>query len=120
MSDALIGTSPDLVGGAIRPPGEWPRAALIGAWLEAMAAAACIATRQDPRSTCCHSTAADMARFALRHQLVRAHTWYMPRPDRALGGIRLGPDDDLVRIDYVQHVISGLASWLRCGGEALE
>jgi hypothetical protein len=47
-----------------------------------------------------------LARFQRRCQLTNENVFYVPRPDRALGGFRRGLSDWDIRIDYVQHNIS--------------
>jgi hypothetical protein len=49
-----------------------------------------------------------LAAFQLRCQITPENAFFLPRPDRALGGFRSGLVDGEVRIDYVQHSVSSL------------
>jgi hypothetical protein len=53
--------------------------------------------------------ARDVARFTLAHQYRPDNDYWLPNPDKAVGGVRESPCVDDVRIDYVQHCMS---AWL--------
>jgi hypothetical protein len=46
--------------------------------------------------------------FILQMQLRPEQTLYLPKPDKALGGVRKSYDDHSIRIDYVQHFLSAV------------
>ena len=52
------------------------------------------------------------ARFQLNQQYRPENSYFLPNPRRALGAFRGAPNDLEVRIDYVQHSVSGLIGTL--------
>ncbi len=53
------------------------------------------------------------ARFQVAHQFRAANSFFLPNPAKALGGFRSRPDKLDVRIDYVQHNLTGLLGVLQ-------
>ncbi|MGH7438671.1 MAG: hypothetical protein ACRENE_23535, partial [Polyangiaceae bacterium] len=53
--------------------------------------------------------AREVARSTLSHQYRPDNDYWLPNPDKAVGGVRESPYVDDVRIDYVQHCMS---AWL--------
>lgn len=48
------------------------------------------------------------ASFPMTLQFDPVNSFYLPDPDRALGGIREGVYENAIRIDFVEHALSGL------------
>jgi len=54
----------------------------------------------------CFKWAVRSAKFLLAHQLLPENSYYIPNPDRAMGGITGNPTTTMIRSDYIQHSIS--------------
>ena len=63
---------------------------------------------ESARAARVRDVAIQSARFQLNQQYRRENTYFLPRPGKARGGFRGSPVDGEVRIDYVQHNVSGL------------
>lgn len=50
-------------------------------------------------------TLINAASFQLKHQFWGANMYYLPNPDKALGGIRATLTNSEIRIDHVQHTV---------------
>lgn len=93
---------PDWIGSFYDPPRSTPAATRS----EGLVALHHLAARNglDPRPY--REALLRMAAFQRRCQIAPESAFYLPRPDRALGGFRRGLTDWEVRIDYVQHNLS--------------
>ncbi len=115
MADSYIDTQcppntppfPDYFG-AYRRQNETPRTTRAGSRSEAMTAAVrtAWAIGADARPY------EDSLLFAAKHQIEQQfrpeNSFFLPRPDRALGGFRAGLVDNQLRIDFNQHSCVGL------------
>lgn len=100
---------PDMVGG---PAGGilLPSVTPAGARSEGLAAALHMARAagDDGRARQIQTALLQSARFQLNQQFRPANAFYLPNPARALGGFRSNAAQNDIRIDYVQHNVSGL------------
>ncbi len=108
------GAAPDLAGGpafGFILPGVTPA----GSRTEGLTAAYWMAQRAGHRDRAAwiKRLAYEAARFQIHHQFRAANSYFLPNPARALGGFRSRPDKLDVRIDYVQHNLTGLLGVLR-------
>jgi hypothetical protein len=101
-------TPPDLLGGNISGANSLPNSATAGSYGEALAAAARLEARLRPGDTRFLTFAMHNANYQLRNQFWGPNSYYLPNPDRALGGFRAKPGYDELRNDHVQHNLSGL------------
>jgi hypothetical protein len=103
------GVPADVVGG---PAGgtELPRVTPAGARSEGSTAAWKMAVRRGDVATAAQwkNLTLMAARFQLNQQYRPENSYFLPNPRRALGAFRGAPNDLEVRIDYVQHTVSGL------------
>ncbi|HYI44835.1 MAG TPA: hypothetical protein VE174_05145 [Actinomycetota bacterium] len=95
---------PDWAGGFYVPPRSTPTATRS----EALVAASELAERSGMDRKIYIDVLAKSTRFQRRCQFDRFNTWFLPRPDLALGGFREHLTSWEVRIDYVQHNASSL------------
>lgn len=118
IAEAILGAEhrnaefPDWNGGFYDPPRATPTATR-GEALVAMHRLA-LANNLDPEPY--RAALLRFAAFQLRCQITPENAFFLPRPDRALGGLRSGLADYEVRIDYVQHSVS---AWLGLRGVLL-
>jgi hypothetical protein len=96
----------DFQGG--RATNLFPQSIASGARLEGLAAIALLEAKERPGQTGVLDQAELTARFSLRHQYTEPVMLGLRRPERSLGGFRESADDGNIRIDGVQHNISGL------------
>ena len=101
-------TPPDLLGGGLSGLQRLPHAATAGSFGEALTAAARLEARRRPDQDRFLTFALRNARFQLRNQYMEENSYYLPNPERSLGGFRMSPDYGEVRNDHVQHNLSGL------------
>jgi hypothetical protein len=100
---------PDWVGGYSRPPRSTPTATRS----EGLCAAYRVLARSghpEDAAVCLEAVRLGIL-FQLQTQFGPESALYLPDPDRALGGFHDGLEDYEVRIDYVQHNISGLLGY---------
>jgi hypothetical protein len=83
-----------------------------GARGEGFAAAARLERRLRPGETHFFERLTAFARFALRYQYTEPILFGLASPERALGGFRSSPVGHSIRIDGVQHNVSGLVGLL--------
>ncbi len=100
----------DLYGGRVAT--RFPHVISTGSRGEGMAAAARLERRLRPGETHYLDRLRANSRYALRNQYTEPTLLGLRRPDRALGGFRNAPDDPAIRIDGVQHNLSGLLGLL--------
>jgi hypothetical protein len=110
QSRADEGAPPDLDGAPPSGGRDLPGVTSAGSRSEAAGAAwrLALATGEPERAAEIRAMALRAARFQLTNQLRAENLWWAPNPDRAEGGIRDRPDRPEVRIDTVQHNLSGL------------
>jgi len=99
---------PDFLGADISGLQRLPNAAGAGGLGEALSAAARLEARHMPGETRYRTFSFNNAGFQLRNQFIESNSWFLPNPERALGGFRRNPDHSEVRNDHVQHNLSGL------------
>jgi hypothetical protein len=107
------GTPADLAGA----PGngvDLPNVTAAGARTEGLSATWIMARRRGElrRARRLGALALVAARFQLSQQFRPENSYYLPSPDDALGGFRASPDNNAIRIDTVQHNVSGLLTIL--------
>jgi hypothetical protein len=103
------GAPPDLAGGPAS--GFWfPGVTPAGSRNEATTAVWRMLRRRGERAEAAHllELALAAARFSLSQQFRPANSYFLPDPARARGGFRGTPTDGAIRIDYVQHNVTGL------------
>lgn len=109
MLRADEGAALDMAGG---PVGGYllPSSAVAGARNEGITALRLLAlqTGDEARQRQLRDAALASAAFQLNQQFRDANSFHLANPARARGGIRGRADDQQVRIDHVQHNISGL------------
>ncbi|MBN1606121.1 MAG: hypothetical protein JW940_05785 [Polyangiaceae bacterium] len=113
MLRADEGTPPDLVGS----PGNgvhFPSVTAAGARTEGLSATWVMARRrgETERARRLGDLALSAARFQLSQQFRPENSYFLPSPELALGGFRASPDYNAIRIDTVQHNVSGLLTIL--------
>jgi hypothetical protein len=113
MLRADEGAPADLVGS----PGngvDLPNVTAAGARTEGLSATWVMARRRGEveRARRLGELALVAARFQLGQQFRPENSYFLPRPDEALGGFRASPDNNRMRIDTVQHNVSGLLTIL--------
>jgi len=103
------GSPPDLVGGPASGP-YFPGVTPAGARNEATTSVWRMARRRGESERAAHlrEIALKSARFQLSQQFRPANSYFLPNPRRAEGGFRGSPVDNRIRIDYVQHNVTGL------------
>lgn len=113
MLRAEDAVAPDLVGGPAAGV-ELPRVTPAGARAEGSTAAWTMAERRGEReaATRWRDLTLRAAAFQLGHQYSPENSYFLAEPERAQGAFRGAPDDLEVRIDYVQHTLSGLIGTL--------
>ena len=99
-------TPPDLYGGRVSV--RFPHVISTGSRGEGMSAVARLERRVRPGGTFFLERLKANSYYALRNQYTEPMLFGMRRPDRALGGFRDAPDAPEIRIDGVQHNLSGL------------
>jgi hypothetical protein len=104
------GTPEDLYGGRVAT--RLPHVVSTGSRGEGMAAAARIEQRLSPGATHYLEHLRANSTYALRNQYTEPLLFGLRQPDEALGGFRNAPDDPKIRIDGVQHNLSGLLGLL--------
>ena len=92
------------------------RVAPAGARLEAIAATIALARRAGVDDRELVECARALARFVLSQQYDEESTFYLPDPQKALGGFHGAPWSDDVRMDYNQHAMLGLIGLARVIG----
>lgn len=104
------GAPPDLDGAPPSGGRDLPSVTSAGSRSEAAGAAwrLAVSTGEPERAAEIRAMALRAAKFQLRHQLRDDNLWWARNPDRARGGMRDRPDVPEVRIDTVQHNLSGL------------
>jgi hypothetical protein len=109
MLRASEGASPDLIGGPASGP-IFPGVTPAGARNEATTAVWQMARRRGEaeRAAGLRELALLSARFQLSQQFRATNSYFLPQPLRARGGFRATAVDHGVRIDYVQHNVTGL------------
>lgn len=109
MLQAEEGAQPDMVGGPAGG-GFLPSSATAGARNEGLTSLRELALRSNNPEEEKRLRALVMASaaFQLHQQYRPANSYFLSNPQRARGGIRGRPDFQEVRIDYVQHNVSGL------------
>ena len=109
MLRAEEGAEPDFVGG---PSGglALPRVTPAGSRSEGLTAAWRMANGRGQHDEAGWLRRASLrsARFQLNQQYRRENSYFLPRPERVIGGFRETPTDSMVRIDSVQHNATGL------------
>jgi hypothetical protein len=103
------GASPDLVGGPASGP-IFPGVTPAGARNEATTAVWKMARRRGEveHAARLRELALLSARFQLSQQFRANNSYFLPEPLRARGGFRATAVDHRIRIDYVQHNVTGL------------
>lgn len=100
----------DLHGGRLQP--GFPQVISTGSRGEGMAAAAKLERRLRPGETFYLKRLEANSSYALRNQYTPPILFGLSRPEKALGGFRNSPVEAEVRIDGVQHNLSGLLGLL--------
>jgi hypothetical protein len=100
----------DIRGGRVSP--GFPHVISTGSRGEGMSAAARLERRERPGKTFYLERLKANSRYALRNQYTEPILIGLRRPGRALGGFRNAADDPEIRIDGVQHNLSGLLGLL--------
>ena len=106
----------DIHGG--RVAGTFPQVISTGSRGEGMAAAARLERRLRPGDTFFLERLEANSRYALRNQYTEPILFGIRRPAEALGGFRNAANDPEIRIDGVQHNLSGLLGLLELLEEA--
>jgi hypothetical protein len=103
----------DLAGGPAEGP-VLPHVTPAGSRNEGLTAAYRMAVRTGAgeRAASIKATSLASARFQLGQQFRPANSYFLPNPERARGGFRSAPHQLDVRIDYVQHNVTGLLGLL--------
>ncbi len=104
------GVPPDLWGGRLQP--GFPQVISTGSRGEGMAAAAKLERRLRPGETFYLERLRANSTYALRNQYTEPILFGLRRPEKALGGFRNSPVEAEIRIDGVQHNLSGLLGLL--------
>lgn len=107
-----IGPVPDDYRGGFPLPGRTPRTTPTGSRAEALNAArrSAVALRIDPRPF--ESALMRVAGYQMRNQYDEVTCYFCPAPERARGAYRAGLTDNEIRIDYIQHMVAGMADTL--------
>ncbi len=105
-------TPVDLLGGGLESL-DLPNVASSGSKLEALAAAARLEARHRPGARLFKDVAQATARYILSNQFGPQNSYALSRPRRAEGAFPKGPDQAVIRNDYVQHSLSGLFGLLQ-------
>jgi hypothetical protein len=103
------GAPPDLAGGPASGFG-FPGVTPTGSRNEATTAVYELLRRRGERAEAARlrELALVAARFSLSQQFRPRNSYFLPEPARARGGFRGTPIDGAIRIDYVQHNVTGL------------
>jgi hypothetical protein len=96
----------DLIGAADNA--EFPRGPITAALNEALLAARHVAKRHKLKTEKIERQIRSLAAFQIRHQWRETDTYYLAKPEKAVGGFRVSIIDDGIRIDFVQHNILSL------------
>ncbi len=104
------GAPEDIRGGRVSP--GFPHVISTGSRGEGMSAAARLERRVRPGETFFLGRLEANSHYALRNQYTEPILFGLRRPEQALGGFRNAPDDAEIRIDGVQHNLSGLLGLL--------
>lgn len=107
------GAPPDMVGGPASP-GSLPPVTPAGARSEGLTAAWRMArdAKDAEQLELIRRVTLASVKFQLNQQYRPANSFYLPNPARAMGGFRSRADRSDVRIDYVQHNVTGLVGLL--------
>ena len=81
----------------------------VGCRVEGLVGAADLANLAGEDATWLQEMAVTSAGFSMTIQFDTVNSFYLPNPDKALGGLRAGIYENDIRNDYVQH---NLSSWL--------
>ena len=108
------GAPPDLAGGPAFGP-FLPNVTPAGSRSEGLTAAWFMAefSGQQEKQDTLLALALESAPFQLNHQFRPENTYYLPNPARAMGGFRANAQRLDIRIDYVQHNVTGLIGLLK-------
>ena len=111
-----IGPTPrDYIGG-FPLPGRVPRTTPTGSRAEALNAALRVQRRMGEDTKKFESGLIRIAGFQLRNQYDATSCYWCAEPERAIGAFRAGLTDNEVRIDFIQHVVAGMADTLEWYG----
>jgi hypothetical protein len=101
--------APDFVGGFYKIPASTPASVR----LEAYAADITLARYAGTPDASLIEAAMDVAGFVEAQQFDEQRAYFVANPARALGGVRESLVNNDVRIDYVQHALSGMLGFAR-------
>lgn len=93
---------PDFIGGFIGRP---PEVCLAGARAEGLVKVAKLARTMNIPSEVYEEALIRIARFLISNQYTPDNTYFLPNPERAIGGFRKNALELSIRVDYVRHSV---------------
>ncbi len=106
--------APDFVGSFYKLPYTTPASTRLEAYVAAIKLARFVG-KDDAELV---QAAREVARFVVSQQFDRQNAFFLPDPARAKGGVRESIANNNIRIDYVQHAVSGMLGLARVLADA--